>query len=321
MNRWIRQHWHALLQALRNTAGAPISFLLNALVISVAFALPLTGLTALENLRPLSARLITEPEISVFMSMNVSRDAALALQSDMQRVIQRVVPRSGQRNDRNGYSAAKVVFKPREAALAELKQRAGLSDALSVLGDNPLPDGYVITLPPFSSTAASAEIDGLASQLRALHGVDHVQVDSSWIQRLAALSHLLEMVLLLLGVMLGVVVVTVVFNTIRLQVLTQREEIAVSQLVGATNGYIVRPFYYAGALLGTTAAAIALGTVAALLHPINTAVAEFAHLYASNFALAPLDLAATALLLLLGAALGFSGALLSASRHLSSKAS
>jgi cell division transport system permease protein len=308
-----------LLQALRNTASAPISFLLNALVISVAFSLPLMGLTALENLRPLSAKLVTEPEISLFMGMNVSRDTALALQADIQRIVQRLVQRGDRSTDRNRQRSGKIVFKPREAAFAELKQRAGLSDALSVLGDNPLPDGYVITLPPFSSSAASTEIDGLASQLRELKGVDHVQVDSSWIQRLAALSHLLEVVLLLLGAMLGVVVITVVFNTIRLQVLTQREEIAVSQLVGATNGYIVRPFYYAGALLGTAAAAIALGTVAALLYPINTAVADFAHLYASDFALHPLGLATTSLLLLLGAFLGFSGALLSVSRHLSSK--
>lgn len=316
MRRWIGQHWHALLQALRNTASAPISFLLNALVISVAFALPLMGLTALENVRPLSARLMTEPEISVFMGMNVSRDAALALQTEIQHAVQRLA----RRGDGSGQHAGRVMFKPREAALAELKQRADVSDALSVLGDNPLPDGYVISLPPFGSTAASADVETLASQLRGLKGVDHVQVDSSWIQRLAALSHLLEVVLLLLGVMLGVVVVTVVFNTIRLQVLTQREEIAVSQLVGATNGYIVRPFYYAGALLGIAAAAIALGTVAALLYPINTAVAEFAHLYASDFVLSPLGAVATGLLLLLGAFLGFSGALLSVSRHLSSKA-
>jgi cell division transport system permease protein len=262
MNRWIGQHWHALLQALRNTASAPISFLLNALVISVAFSLPLMGLTALENLRPLSAKLVTEPEISLFMGMNVSRDTALALQADIQRIVQRLVQRGDRSTDRNRQRSGKIVFKPREAAFAELKQRAGLSDALSVLGDNPL---------------------------------------------------------LLLGAMLGVVVITVVFNTIRLQVLTQREEIAVSQLVGATNGYIVRPFYYAGALLGTAAAAIALGTVAALLYPINTAVADFAHLYASDFALHPLGLATTSLLLLLGAFLGFSGALLSVSRHLSSK--
>jgi cell division transport system permease protein len=307
MTRWLGHHWHALLQAFRNIASAPVSFLLNALVISVAFALPLIGLTALDNLRPLSSRLVTEPEISVFMGMNVSREAALALQTDLQRVL------------RGSARAGKVVFKPREAALAELKQHAGLSDALAILGDNPLPDGYIITLPPVKSAAAAVQIDTLAAQLRSLRGVDHVQVDSGWVQRLAALTHLLELVLLLLGVMLGVVVVTVVFNTIRLQVLTQREEIAVSQLVGATNGYIVRPFYYAGALLGAAAAALALGTVAVLLYPINAALADFAHLYASQFILTPLDPATSGLLLALGAALGFSGALLSVSRHLSSR--
>lgn len=315
MKRWTAQHWHALLQALRTMASTPISFLLNALVISVAFALPLIGLTVLENMRPLSAGLMTEPELSVFMGMNVRREDALALQSQIQTAVQGLL----QRIDRGSQRAGKVMFKPREAALAELKQRAGLSDALAVLGDNPLPDGYVISLPPFNSTTASAEVDTLATQLRALKGVDHVQVDSNWIQRLAALSHLLEVVLLLLGIMLGVVVITVVFNTIRLQVLTQREEIAVLQLVGATNGYIVRPFYYAGGLLGIAAAALALGTVAALLFPINTAVADFAHLYASDFALAPLGAAATGLLLLLGAFLGFTGASLSVLRHLSSK--
>ena len=307
MTRWLRHHWHALLQAFRTTASTPVSFLLNALVMSVAFALPLIGLTALTNLQPLSSRLITDPEISIFLGMSVSREAALALQTDLLRVVRRSA------------QAGKVVFKPREAALAELKQRAGLSDAISLLGDNPLPDAYIVTLPPFSNTAAAVKIDTLATQLRSLRGVDHVQVDSDWVQRLAALTHLLELILLLLGVMLAVVVVTVVFNTIRLQVLTQREEIAVSQLVGATNGYIVRPFYYAGALLGFVAAALALCAVAALLYPINAAVADFAHLYASQFALTPLDLATSVLLLILGAALGFSGALLSVSRHLSSR--
>ena len=309
MSRWLRHHWQALLQAFRNTASAPISFLLNAIVISVAFALPLIGLTTLENLRPLSSRLITEPEISVFMGMNVGRNAALALQSDLQRIVRSAAP------------SGRILFKPRETALAELKQHAGLSNALSILGDNPLPDAYVIALPPFNDAAAAAQIEPLAGQLRKLPGVNHVQVDSGWVQRLAALTHLLELILLVLGLMLAIVVVTVVFNTIRLQVLTQREEIAVSQLVGATNGYIVRPFYYAGALLGLTAAAIALGTVAALLIPINTAVADFAHLYASQFALTPLDMATSALLLIVGAGLGFSGALLSVSRHLSTRPS
>ena len=321
MIRWLGQYWHALLQALRHSASTPFSFLLNALVISVAFALPLLGVTALDNVRPLSTRLITAPEVSLFLSMSASREEALALQPEILKVVQGATRHSVQPASQGDERAATVTFKPREVALAELKQHGGMVDALSILNDNPLPDAYVITLPPFDSASAGADIDDFAKQLRGLRRVDHVQVDSVWVQRLAALTHLLELGLLLLGTMLAMVVVTVVFNTIRLQVVTQREEIAVSQLVGATSGYIARPFYYAGALLGGVAAAIALVLVFALLYPINLAVGGFAKLYASQFALVPLGPTAMILLLLLGALLGFIGALLSVSRHLRSNLS
>jgi cell division transport system permease protein len=105
--------------------------------------------------------------------------------------------------------------------------------------------------------------------MRALPGVDTVQVDSAWVKRLAALLGVLRLALLLLAVTLGVVVIAVVFNTIRLQVLTQREEIAVSKLLGATDNFIHRPFYYTGALLGLCAGAVALGAVALALRPLE----------------------------------------------------
>jgi cell division transport system permease protein len=113
-----------------------------------------------------------------------------------------------------------------------------------------------------------------------------------------------------------VVVIAVVFNTIRLQVLTQREEIAVSKLLGATDNFIHRPFYYTGALLGLCAGAVALGAVTLALHPLNGAIAEFARLYASEFQLAPLGPLEVAGLLALSAGLGLIGALLSVQRHL-----
>ena len=94
-----------------------------------------------------------------------------------------------------------------------------------------------------------------------------MQVDSAWVKRLAALLGVLRLALLLLAVTLGMVVIAVVFNTIRLQVLTQRDEIAVSKLLGATDNFIHRPFYYTGALLGLCAGVVALGAVALSLQP------------------------------------------------------
>jgi cell division transport system permease protein len=115
---------------------------------------------------------------------------------------------------------------------------------------------------------------------------------------------------------LGVVVVAVVFNTIRLQVMTQREEIEVSRLVGATDSFICRPFYYTGALLGLIAGGVALIAVAIALNPLNAAIADFARLYASEFRLVPLDASATLVMLASSAFLGLLGALLSVQRHL-----
>jgi cell division transport system permease protein len=109
----------------------------------------------------------------------------------------------------------------------------------------------------------------------------------------------------------------VVFNTIRLQVMTQREEIEISRLVGATDAFIYRPFYYSGALLGLCAGGIALAAVALALHPLNAAIADFARLYASEFQIVAVGVPVGILLLSLSAALGLSGAVLSVRRHLS----
>jgi cell division transport system permease protein len=98
--------------------------------------------------------------------------------------------------------------------------------------------------------------------------------------------------------------------------MTQREEIAVSKLLGATDNFIHRPFYYTGAVLGLCAGAVALGAVALGLRPLNNAIAEFARLYASEFQLAPLGPLDVAGLLAISAGLGLIGALLSVQRHL-----
>ena len=302
MNIWFRQHRFALGAALSHVRKAPGSFLFNVLVVAVALALPFAGVTLLDNVRPLSEELSVDPEISLFLKPDTPRDQAQALAPQLQQILHGI--------------RAKVNFVPREQALANLKEKSGLTDVIETLGDNPLPDSYVMKLEGFTTRTDAGRVDGLAEQMRSLPGVDSVQVDSAWVKRLAALLGVLRLVLLLLALTLGVVVIAVVFNTIRLQVLTQREEIAVSKLLGATDNFIHRPFYYTGALLGLCAGAVALGAVSLALRPLNTAIAEFARLYASEFqlsALAPLGMAA---LLAVSAGLGLVGAMLSVQRHL-----
>jgi cell division transport system permease protein len=302
MKSWLRQHRFAIGAALGHMRKAPGSFLFNVLVVAMALTLPFAGLTLLENVRPMSQQLSVDPEMSLFVTAATTREQAQALAPAMRAILK--------------HHKARIVFVPREEALANLKAKSGLSDVLDTLGENPLPDGYVLKLDSFNNAADASVVDAIAAQLRALPGVDTVQVDSAWVKRLAALLGVLRLVLLLLAGTLGMVVIAVVFNTIRLQVLTQRDEIAVSKLIGATDNFIHRPFYYTGVLLGLCAGGVALGAVALALRPLNLAIAEFARLYASEFQLAPLDPLAMSALLAMSAGLGLIGALLSVQRHL-----
>ncbi|MYM21715.1 ABC transporter permease [Duganella sp. FT135W] len=301
MTYWFRQHRYALAAALVHLRRSPGGFLFNILVVAIALALPFMGVTLLDNVRPMSESLSVDPEISIFLKLDTPREQAEGLAVSLRQAVK----------DKQ----AKIIFTPREKALENLKDKNGLADVLATLGDNPLPDSYVLKLDAFRNAQAGGDVDALAEQIRQLPGVDTVQVDSAWVKRLAALLNVLRLALLLLAATLGTVVVAVIFNTIRLQVLTQREEILVSKLIGATDSFIHRPFYYTGALLGVCAGGVALGAVTLALRPLNTAIAEFAKLYASEFQLAPLPPLAVAALLALSAGLGLIGARLSVKRH------
>ncbi len=295
---WLREHWLALTAALARIRKTPGSFTFNVLVIALVLILPLIGLTLLENLRPVSRDLAVDPEISVFMATGTAAERVQAVGGEIRDAARRAgVP-------------VKLEFIDRNKALAAMKSRAGLGDVVDALGGNPLPDAYVVRIAGGDKTDP-AHIEQLAASLEKLEGIETVQLDAAWVKRLAALLDLAAQALLLLAATLCGVVLAVVFNTIRLQVVTQHEEIGVMRLVGATDAFVARPFYYMGALLGLCAGSIALLAVAGGLTLLNTSVGELARLYGSNFLLAPLDPPAVAALLAASTALGVLGAVLS----------
>lgn len=300
---WLRSHWLALRTALTHVGKYPSGFTFNVAVIALALVLPLAGLTLLENLRPVSRDLAVDPEISVFISTEVARDRVQAIGAEIRDAAKR-----------RGVTVTLELI-DREQALAAMKSRAGLADVVSALGSNPLPDAYIVRIGGEEPTAP-VQIEKLAADLQRVQGVETVQLDAAWVRRLAALLQLATSVLALLTATLCGVVVAVVFNTIRLQVFTQHEEISVARLVGATDAFVARPFYYLGALLGLAAGALALLAVFGGLMLLNVSVAELAKLYGSGFRLAPLDTASVAMLLVGSAALGVVGAILSVRRAL-----
>ena len=306
MNNWIRQHVGAAKGACKQIASAPGNFLFNVIVVAVALSLPIAGLTLVENIRPVSDQLAIAPELSLFLKTDVTRASATALADNIRQLL------------KSSGAQAKIVFVAKETALSNLQAASTMGDVLATLGENPLPDAYVLSFEQHfelvTQQSSPVKIDALASQLQKLPEVDHVQIDSNWIKRLSALMHLAQFMLVALAIILSVVVITVIFNATRLQVLSHRAEIRVIRLLGATNQYICRPYYYTGSILGVVAGLSALGLVAGTLLPLNQAILEFASLYGSNFQLNPLNLTFSLYLVLGSAVLGLFGAFLSV-RH------
>jgi cell division transport system permease protein len=296
MRAWLQHHGLSLAQTLARLARSPFATTLNVLAIGVALALPFGVYCVLDNLESLSRNASVDPQLSVFLA----RDAAKA---DIAAVEARLKAAGG---------VSAVRFVSRDAALVELNRAAGMEEVIASLPQNPLPDAFVVTL----SASDPVLADRLELQFKSLPKVAYVQADSAWVRRLDALLRLGRTAVVLLSALLGLGLVAVTFNTIRLQILTQRAEIEVSKLIGATDAFIRRPFYYLGLLQGLAGGGVALILVVAALALLNREVRVLADSYGSSFRFDFLSMGEAAAVLLFAALLGWTGAQLSVGRHL-----
>jgi len=190
--------------------------------------------------------------------------------------------------------------------------RSGFGEALDALDENPLPHALVVR----PRGGATADIAPLSQALEALPETYLVQLDTEWVARLRGILLLLGRVVDLVTVLLGLAVVLVIGNTIRLEINNRSTEIEVMKLVGGTDGFIRRPFLYLGVVYGLAGAVFAAALLLLALLLLRAPVAALATLYASSYSLAGLTLGETLALLGGGAALGWAGAWLAAARHL-----
>lgn len=292
----MRGHRRALLRALGKLGAQKSASVFNALVIGVALSLPAGGYALLSNLSGVAGKLSVEPRISVFMRVGAPRSDAQALAARL----------------KTDARIAEVRFVPREEALAELRAADELAVLLKELDRNPLPDALVLR----AGDPSAASLERLAAELRALPGVEHVQLDAAWARRLAALGGVVRWGLAGLAALLSFGLVAVTFNTIRLQILTQRDEIEVAKLIGATDAYVRRPFLYLGATQGLAGGALALAAVWVGLTILDSQVRPLAASYGSQFQLAFLASGDALAILAFSAILGWLGAWLSVSIHL-----
>ncbi|MDP1595004.1 MAG: permease-like cell division protein FtsX [Gallionella sp.] len=293
----LNQHLGVIKIALRRMFTSPLAGVLNVLVIGIALSLPAGMYVLLKNTQNLVAQLSGSPQISLFLMMETTRD-------DVEQLRNQLARHEGIRG---------IEFISRAAALEQLGENSGLDDVIAGLEDNPLPDAFVIS--PAAIDARSLE--ELRNELQQLPGVELAQLDSAWAYKLEAILEFARVAVLVLASLLSLGLIAITFNTIRLQILTQRDEIQISRLIGATDAFIRRPFMYFGALQGLFGGIAAWLIIAMGLQLLKQPLATLSQLYSSTFTLQALSLSDSLSLLLFSVYLGWLGAWLSVARHLS----
>lgn len=239
MSPYFSMHREAAAKALKQLFKQPISTLLILLMLAIAMTLPLALYLGVQSGQQLLGKLNEVPTITLYMELTA--DAA-----DTQ-VVQAMLKKDPR--------IAKTSFISKQKGLAELQQNMGGQDLVSMLDSNPLPDVFVVT--PKSDTPDALET--LQRELGKLPMVESAKMDAAWMQTLYQINTFVHRVLWFLAITLSVAFVLVAHNTIRLQILSHREEIEITQLLGAPASFIRRPFLYLAAWQSLAAAAISLG--------------------------------------------------------------
>lgn len=267
MNTWLRHHLYAIRIAARRLLGTPFSSLTNIIVIALVLTLPLLASAMLVSMQPLARNISVNPAISLFMKDATTIEQTHALATQLK--------------NEHSQSILTLEVIDKAEALQSLKASESWSDALKVLPQNPLPHSIIITLSDEASPTETAE--QLAEIWSKLPDVDLVQFDSAWVQKLEAILSFIRIVLGLLAAGVALIVITTIFNTVRMQALVQRDEIAVARLVGATESFVRRPFLYFGAITGLTAGLLAVLLTSITLGFLNQAITLLSNSYGIPF--------------------------------------
>ena len=298
MKQWLERHVQTFVGSLGRLWQHPFSTLLTVLVIGIALALPACLHVLVQNVRAASGGWSNALDISVYMKPAATLEQA-----------QQAAERVRKRRD-----VEDVKLVEADDALEEFRRGSGFGEALDALKDNPLPHALVVR--PAAEFREPTQVVSLTTELRAIEGVDIVQLDTAWVSRFNAILDVVRRIVLLAAGLFALGILVIVGNTIRLDIENRRDEIEVTKLVGGSDAFVRRPFLYSGVWYGLGGALIAWLIVSIVIYVLGAPVQRIAGLYGSTFELNGLRLEGTGVLLVGGVVLGWLGSFIAATREL-----
>lgn len=281
-------HLQALKTSARQLYLHPILNFFTCLTIGLALALPLTFYAFLKPLTHLSQSFDQSAEMSLYLKSHTEKDVAMLM-----------------KKAKSSPLVTKAIYLNPSQVLKEFQEATKMPELLSLFSENPLPGIIKLQL---SKNSDQSSILALQSELAKEQPIEKVILDAQWLEKLKAILALAKMIGQILGLLIGIGILFIIGNTLRLALEHQKEEIEVFAEVGATKAFIRRPFLYRGILYGLIGGILAIFILDFITYFLQTPSKTLASLYQSLFSLSYLSLTDRFAMISLCALLGWLGA-------------
>lgn len=294
---WVQMQY-TLRQVWADLIGKKYGTLLTILVIAVSLTIPTVSFLLWKNVHTAATQFSPESELTLYLHKNLSEE-------DSNQVVEKIRQLEG---------VESLNYISRQESLKQFKSWSGFNEELDILDDNPLP--AVVMVKPSKEFQPSEKRQTLYQQLSELKGVEEVRMDNDWLEKLTALTWLIAHVAIFCTVLMTLAVCLVIANSIRSDVYSSQAGIKVMKLLGATEGFILRPFIYTGIIYGVLGALFAGLFSALIIGYFTSAVQYVTDIFAVSFNLSGLGLGEMLFLLIICAAIGYVSAWISAKKYI-----
>jgi cell division transport system permease protein len=299
MINWLNQHAQAIKLVLTRMHYNKLSTFMISLVIAVAMCVPGVFYMGVDHLSKLSNHMQDETEISLFLNLDASPNVASEIDAALAK--------------NSAIKQYHLVTK--DQAWKDLKAKAEsnkIDNEVSQLTKNPLPDAFFIQ----AKSADPAALETLKNELQGIPGVDQAVLNAEWAKRLSSILALGTKIILFIAALLALALLVIIGNTVRMQILTQKEEIIVSKLIGATTSFIRTPFLYAGMIYGLFGGLLAIVILTLIVQLYNQSVTQLSNLYSSDFSLPWFNIPLYIAIIISSILIGWLGSYLSVTRSI-----
>ncbi len=301
MSNWLNHHLQAIKLVLFRMRNNALSTFMICLVIAVAMCLPSLFYMVVDNLSKLTDHMQSETEISLFLKQDAGKKTIAEINTVL-----------AKNADIREYHLV-----TKDQAWKQLQEKSknnqDISEAINQLGKNPLPDAFFIQ----AKSADPEALEALKDTLKDIPGVEQAILNADWAKRLAALLSIGKKLIFILAILFAIVLLIIIGNTVRMQILTQQDEIEVSYLIGATSSFIRIPFLYAGAIYGLFGGLLSILIMAGIIQTFNVSIMEISHLYNSDFSLQIFNIGLYLAITSAAVVIGWAGSYIAVSRAIS----